>query len=467
MTVVFNGTYLKRLDERQLQQVALDVLENDYAGHVVAEIQSTLETETAKLYVPYATPQRNLLLRVVSLQAQLYNRPPRRRAEDPQWTQDLQTYCPDLDAVLAEAQKLCYGAGDCAIMPYWSESEGLVRFDLLRPVDYDKVYSRSTLQEILLTQNGKKVAYLPKGKTRDEDGPEVQTKFTVRPVCPFALTYEYEKKPWSIRAVADIIRATVLIGVLEAYRNRGHYLRSQRIPYQSGDDFDQNLATTDRLPTDQTTIFRGKLEAVSLADEDDKFVQSIRADLADIAASRGISEMTLQRSISDPNQLNAATKELAAVWNQSAEIFRRQEKILLSIVTELFNINLNRKYDPQQKVRIDYLEPAEQLQSPLDALKTLEMGVKQGVDNVEDFVALRFPDLTSDEEINDYLQACIDSRAKMVEKMRALNMPAETGNPGQDPEVNGANGPLLVPREVLDREEIEPIDEEGNNNDDR
>jgi hypothetical protein len=195
----------------------------------------------------------------------------------------------------------------------------------------------------------------------------------------------------------------------------------------------------------QSTIFRGALSAVSLADETDQFIKSIQADEIDQASSRGLSSVTYLKNGSDLATAEILSKELLAAWENNKTLMMRYEKQILKNIIVLMNTYCSTYYDPQIEIDIDYIEPVHLLKDESLALADLATEIKLGVNSVERFVALRHPELETAEDISEYIETCIESRAQMVEAMRELNAPADPmAGPGKNPELNGAAGPPAV-----------------------
>jgi hypothetical protein len=352
--------------------------------------------------------------------------------------------------------------GDVFVMPYWSDVDQQVMIDIIDPPGVDVSIDRSTVSYIEITQDDRRVRYYADGTIRkqiDRHNPALSewsdpmpTIWSWRPITWVSLHHPTQAEPWAIYRVRDLIDCTLLVGVMETYRNRGHYLRAQRIPVladrEAVDDYEKSNPT---LPTSMSDVMRGDLKAVSLADEDDKFLDSIRAEIQDVAAPRGLSLGTIYREYADADQATITT-ELKQAWSASRELMAPREREIIRSVLRLIDQYAER-IDPDSRVTVDYLEPIAALEDKAASLANLKSGIELGVDNVYDYLGLQNADLESDAEVEAQVAKNIEIRAQMVEAMRALNMPADPTQVGLSADRNGANGPPAASAAITPRPE--------------
>lgn len=444
------------LDRQQLQLSAYKIYCNDYRDLVRSELHRILSYDNYEIYSKYVKPQRNVLKRIASLMAILYQRSPwRRTPENEKVESAVRSYCPDLNRILYEAEKMVWGIGDIFIMPYWDEVSHKVRYELIPPSDVQVEINRATVEYIEITTENQIKRYMSDGtySVQSKDtGKWVTQKSIVSAgmqIIWLSLTPPTQRSPWSIGEIRDLIDATINVGVLEAYRNRGHYLRSQRVPYLKNpeqlEDLGKAAGEDNMLPVDQSIIVPGDISALSLADEDDKFLLSIHSEIQDATSSRGISYNNYTRNIKTTDEFSAISEELKLRWRQGKTLFQSAERDLLKVSVALIDHYTDLDLDPEEHWIIDYLEPLPSTDDPLVSLDVLQKSIEKGTDNVVSYILRNNPDIQNGKEALDIIDENIAIRSKMVERMRALNEPLDaTSDPGQDPEHNGAHGPLAV-----------------------
>lgn len=449
--------------------MALAIYDNDYTAKVRSKLLEIIPGNYDK-YEKYVSPERNILKRISSLSSVMYQRPPWRRANNKQAVDLVNEYCTQINRKLAQAESMTHAIGDMFIMPYWDDMRKRVDYELISPDAVEVSVKRSSIEWIQVTQviDDKKVLHryysdgTVKQLNKNDKWVEIDSIFkgkNVNPVVWLSLRAPTEHYPWAIGEVRDLVNATIGAAIQETYRNRGHFLRSQRIPNLRDPaalaEAGRNASADNSLPTDQDTILVGDFSALSLSDEDDKFLESIRADIADAAASRGISQQNYNRTFTNTNQLNAVSEELRIRWRQNRILFADAEKDLLKCSLILINKYTPENVDIDTKWTIEYLEPLPAVDDPQKALKVLDDGIQMGTDNAVAFLMRNNPDINTEKEAIDYIEKNIEIRAKMVEQMRELNAPADPKDAGQTPEQNGASGPLVVSA---------PIDPNSNRN---
>lgn len=458
-------------DRRSLQISAYKIWAHDYADLIHAELGALLNIDNYNKFAPYVRPQRNVLRRVVAAVSHLYDRSPRRRSENSA-ANLLRTYCPTLNHALRMIQERLNAIGDVFAMPYWSEADQQVLIDIIDAPVVEVKLVRSSVEYIQIAQDGKQVRYYADGRISEQlhrNGSDVwsapqSTAWSWRPITWYSLGMPTEAEPWAIYRVRDLLDCTIAVGVMETYRNRGHYLRAQRIPVMADKEaIDDAEKSNPTLPASLSDVMRGDLKAVALADEDDKFLTSIRAEIQDVAAPRGLSLGTLYREFGSTDQIDSITTELRQAWQSSREIMAGPEKSLIRSILYLVNLYSGETVDPDTRVTVDYLEPIAALEDRATALGNLKSGIELGVDNIYDYLGLQNADLESDEEIEAYVRKNIDLRAKLVQQMRELNMPADPTQAGLAADRNGANGPPAASAALTPREDTE---DDGQRSDD-
>lgn len=454
---------LTREEVRTLQEKALAIYENNYVADVRSRLALILTEENYSMYYKYVAPERNVLKRITSIESVVYQRAPWRRCEDADVIDAINEYASRLDRQLYEAEKLTYGLADIFVMPYWDEEKERVDYDIITPDKVEVSVKRASVQyvEITLIRDGKKVytRYYASGRTEESTD---RTKWKrirnifethkISPVVWISLKSPTEAQPWSIGEIRDIINTTINVGVNETYRNRGQFLRAQRIPTlkNPADALEATGAAVgadNKIPLDMSNILKGDFGALSLSDENDKFLGSIQSDIADCAASRGISSATYNKTVATKDSLSAISEELKLRWRQSRTLFADPEKSLLKISLILINKYKKLSLNVDVKWTIEYLEPLPSIDDPRVALEVLIKGMTEGVDSPVAYLMRTNPDINTEKEALDYIDKNAEIRAKVVELMRELNAPAN-GDPGLTPEQNGARGPLVVPAEI-------------------
>jgi hypothetical protein len=141
--------------------------------------------------------------------------------------------------------------------------------------------------------------------------------------------------------------------------------------------------------------------------------------------------------------MGAISAELKDRWYRQIKIFSRPEKELYKIIAKLINRNTNNSIADDTDYRVDYIEPMEMF-DPEAALRALKSALELNVTNIEDYIYRTNPEFRNLEEVNEFVTRNMDSRISVMTHMREYNMPSDPTQLGQDPELNGANGPKLV-----------------------
>lgn len=442
---------------RTLQKAAWAIYSGDYADLIREILRRRFETlDGFQEYARYINPKYNVLRRVAHVLAVVYRRPPRRYAVDAEGAEDaLRDYVRDLDTVLEEVSRMVFALGDVVVMPYWDEYDRAIKFDVIPPhyvisAEYDK----SSLRSITIDQDAGEVTYYHDGTAeirakRRIDGRKgrlldmVDTRLERLPVVVFSSGPRDYKKPWGIAENADLINGTLEIGVLETYHARTSLYRSFRAPTITATELLD--ATGAANPPDvrigPSEIVPYNLQTVELADPADPFWDSIVKQIEALAAMRDISPTLILRKVAKLDEVRAASEELRNRWEAQVKIFRGHEGRLLDLIFAILRREGVWEKDLPEW-QIDYMLPHPTLSDPQKALDVLERGVKLGVDSPAQFLLRENPDIKDYDAAWTWIQRNIDDRAKLVEKMRELNMPAEPGAPGATPQENGAMGPV-------------------------
>jgi hypothetical protein len=439
-------------DRKNLQQMASDILANDYSEHVLGQMRNILSGEISQKYEAYIAPERNILRRVVLLTSQLYARTPRRTGDA---AETLTDYCPSLQNALQAAQQRAEAIRDVFLLPSWDIDDKQVRIEIIDPQNVEVKMDRSKCVWIRLKQAENYLWYYSDGTIKKSDSDNIEKASTVKNilgnVCPvvwWSLGYPQEGSEWSITQVADLIAVTINTAIYEAYRARQNYLRSQRVVSMGAIEYDDNTGSELHIPIDMNTIVKGTLTSASLADETDSFVNVIRADMEDAAASRGLSVQAMNKTYADAGILTA-NKELLAIWYGQSETYRRLERALNRVILATIGAYTIAKHDIDEEIATDYLEPVAMLETSKESLENLEKGIALGITKIEDYIALRNADLCDEDEIEEFIKANTESRARVNNLMREQNMSKNpTDAPGDDPEINGANGPPAISPEM-------------------
>jgi hypothetical protein len=416
-------------------------------------MRNILSGEISQKYEAYIAPERNILRRVVLLTSQLYARTPRRTGDA---AETLTNYCPTLQNALQAAQQRTEAIRDVFLLPSWDIYDQQVRIEIIDPQNVEVKMDRSKCVWIRLKQADRYVWYYSDGTIRtgvsEKENEGAIIKNILGNVCPvvwWSLGYPQEGSEWSITQVSDLIAVTINTAIYESYRARQNYLRSQRVVSMGAIEYDDNTGSGDlRIPIDMNTIVKGTLTSASLADENDSFVNVIRSDMEDAAASRGLSVQAMNKTYADAGILTA-NKELLAIWYGQSETYRRLERALNRVILATIGAYTIAKHDIDEEIPTDYLEPVAMLETSAESLANLEKGIALGITKIEDYIALRNADLCDEDEIEEFIKANTESRARVNNLMREQNMsknPTET--PGDDPEINGANGPPAISPEM-------------------
>ena len=439
-------------DRQKLQEMATDILANAYGEHVVAQMRNILSSDISRKYEAYIAPERNILRRVVLLTSQLYARTPRRTGAA---SITLAKYCPTLQSALQAAQQCAEAMRDVFLLPSWDLDDGQVRIEIIDPQNVEVKMDRSKCVWIRLKQADLYVWYysngqIKKGETTDltQATAAVNVLGNVCPVVWWSLGYPQEGAEWSIAQVSDLIAVTINTAIYEAYRARQNYMRSQRVVSMGALEYDDNTGSGDLfIPIDMNTIVKGTLTSASLADENDSFINVIRADMEDAASSRGLSVQAMNKTYADAGILSA-NKELLAIWYGQSETYRRLERALNRVILATISVYTMFKHDIDEEIPTDYLEPVAMLETSAESLANLEKGIALGITKIEDYIALRNADLSDEDEIAEFIKENTESRARVNNLMREQNMSADPENIGSDPEINGANGPPAISPEM-------------------
>ena len=457
------------MDRLRLQKIAWDIYQNDYDSHILKRLTRRMSPETVEKYRTYIAPRHNVLKRVAEILAVVYRRPPRRYSQPEDAKDYLKRYVPDLDLVLDEVSKLTFALTDVLVAPYYDDDEGMIKIDIVPPhLVYEVEYFRSTLKSVTIQQGRLFVRYYADGtyveleQTRGMELEVVNTGDTgldMMPLVMFSLTPRSYRKPWGIRDNNDLIEGTVEVGILEAYHGFTSYLRSFKLPTMSAAELEASgRATPPELDVSPDTLVTYDLKALELADPADQFWQSITKQVEVLAASRDISPTIMFRRVSKVDEAAAASEELRNRWEAQVKVFRGAEGKLLNLIFRILQQEGIWRSDTPEW-RIDYMLPSPVLSDPQKNLDVLEKGIKLGVDSPAQFLLREQPDLRSEKEAWEVINKNIEDRARLVKEMRALNMPADPTQVGNDPRVNGIqqdnqgyNGPPAAPAELTNQE---------------
>ena len=459
------------MDRKVKQKMAWDIYQNDYYSHILRKIQTRMNAETEEKYRPNIAPRHNVLKRVAEILAVVYRRPPRRYSQPEEAKDYLRNYVPDLDLVLDEISKLTFALGDVLVAPYFDDNSDIIRIDIIPPhLIHEIEYNRSALESLLIKQGQYFYRYyadgtyvkLVQGRKGLEAKESGDTGLGMLPFVMFSLTPRSYLKPWGIQDNNDLVEGTIEVGILETYHGFTSYLRSFRLPTMSAAELEASgKATPPEIDVAPDTLITYDLKTLELADPADQFWQSITKQVEDLAASRDISPTIMFRRVSKVDEAAAASEELRNRWESQVKIFRGAEGRLLKLIFKILQMEDIWTGDIPEW-RIDYMLPSPVLSDPQKNLDVLEKGIKLGVDSPAQFLLREQPDLRSEKEAWEVINKNIEDRAKLVKEMRALNMPADPTQVGNDPSVNGGsqiqqdnqgyNGPPAAPTELTKQE---------------
>ena len=424
-------------DIRQLQQQAWDAWRHDHKRHALARIMARFDDDTASMLAKFCNPVINPLRRVARLLAVTYSQPVYRTSGDPAIDRAVRQHAPALDAALAEAERIMQATGDAIVVAYWTGSR--VGLRVLPPHTVDVALDESGDVQYYQIAG---VQYRADGSWSPPGGAPVRT-YEACTVAWYRLS-PHGQDTWSVQAVADLVSGTIEVAVAEAINAVSDYLRSYRQAYLQDTATPaqaRRIADATRIGPD--VILEHQIGTVELADPDNQHYQVLRRRVADLAASRGISETAYYAggdAIVGP--------ELRKIWRESTQYTRVPETdVLRAIVSVLVHAGVLPAGATAAQWAVDYREPTPDESSPLRALDVLEAGIRLGVDSPVDWLLRTQRDVVTRDDAIARLARNAEDRARVVVLMRELNLPADqrTYDVPPSPQDNGARGPAIAP----------------------
>ena len=452
------------LSKGQIKQLNLwRVLHNDYDELIDSRLKEIHTNEIYQEYYKYINPTRNPVKRIAEILSVTYLKAPRRyiKASNKAFVNNIiRNNIKNLNQILREVEKQINVIGDCYLRPYMNEKEDMVELEVIPAYLVKPAYDRSTLLSLrVYDEKGNSIIYYNDGTFEELNvsgkaiKERTQSKVDYLPIVHFAISPTDEKHPTNISDNQDIYNATLQIGLLETYLSRVNYLRSFRQPKASTEEIAGATGTNQAdLTISPSSVIPYDLDTVELASPSDEYLSGIRELEIDASGSRGISSDMYYKKINNGSE-DVITNELRQYWFKSIQTMRTGEQELLRLCVDLYLLNTGKafkafKFKPYDYI-IDYIEPIPELMNPLNAQKVLSNDIKLGTDNVVDYLLRTNPDIPDEKTALKLIEKNINMRAKMVEKMRELNMPADVLNNneveapedkkdvGETPDMNG------------------------------
>ena len=428
-------------DIRRLQSTAWDIWRHDYAAHVRSRIVARFDSDTSDMLLQFCTPVQNPLRRIARLLAVTYTTPVYRTSGYADIDRAVRQYAADIDTALAEAERVMHACGDAFVVAY--PASGRVGYRVLPPHQVD-VSLDASLEPVYYEIGD--VRYYADGSISTRNAAGWGEPAPALAACPVAWLRQapYGDDQWSVHVVRDLVDGTLEIAISEAINAVSDYLRSYNQVYLRATSTPaqaRSLAESTRIGPD--TIVQSEIDTVQLADPKNAHYETIRQRIADLAATRGISETAYYS-----RDALVVGPELRKIWRENSKYVAAPERALLrGTVAVLVRMGVLRAGAVAADWVVDYREPTPDEANPLTSLEILDRGVRLGVDSPVDWLLRTDREIVTREEAEARLRRNAEDRAMVVELMRRLNTPAETNTyeVPPSPEQNGARGPSAVP----------------------
>lgn len=427
-------------DPRVLQAAAWAIMQRSYEVYVMAQIYSRFDATTAAQYERHLCAVMNPLARIASLLSVTYTTPVSRDSGDGALNAAVRDHVGMLDVALGEAERLKNGLGDAFLIPYWDEAAEQVQFRLFGPHEWDVV--RDDQRQIAHYEHiPAGVRYRPDGWITRKLGDAWSEPEFLSKVCPVVW---FRLNPmadlWSVNEIRDLIVGTIETGTDETMNKLSAYFRSFRQAFlkSAGLTAAQVQSALESMDVGIDKLLEREIDTVELADPKNTHYDTIRRQVADLAATRGIS----MDSYFSTGAQQVFSPELRATWRAATKYQLVPElQLLRAVVAILVKNGIVPTSALSAQWRIDYHEPTPEQADPMRKYEILAKAIELGQDSPIEAILRDDRECVTREDAKALLEQRAEDRLELKRLMIERNQSGDPANTDTaTPQENGAAG---------------------------
>ncbi len=446
----------------------LRLYEDDYDQDIDALINLIFESEQARKQrrrLRELAKAQNALRRVGDELASTYDKPARRLFPDArsQALYDQIEKALDLHETMKQASRLDQVLNEVLIWWRWSEVDGQPTLTVVTPDAFDIVPDpRDRLREGAIIVDSAPIALDAREATRLEHYQMWDDTYRYSfdadgTMLGHAVEHGYGRIPgyvvhrtkprtalFDTKSRGDLVSGQLVVVFLNLLIVRLAKAQGENQPTLSGDL--ARIATGMSFDGESPIPLPPGVVAQMLQSKTDPehYLKAKRDYITGMAATYGMSyeQFTFSEKASEASgkAYTVRREKLSELRDEQVLRDEKHEIEVARLISDMLAVAGIASVDPDV-MRVDFHDPR-MPQDPGEELDVLDKGIRLGVDNVIRFSMRKYG--FDRKEAQEYVTWCVAVRAQMAQAMRALNIPGDPTQAGQDPAVNGAQGPRQV-----------------------